>query len=90
MMGKEQPKGRRRGMRGEDHRDGAERVVVWVRAVQGAGTGQVGGTKARGLRPTGRAERCGARPGEGVCVWGVVRKALTGGHCFHFTSSAAK
>ena len=88
----EKPKGRRGGCRGGDHRDGAERVMVWVRAALELTQSQAGGIEAPGgLRPPGRAERCEARPGEGACVWGgVVRKALTGGHCFHFTSSAAK
>lgn len=64
---------------------------MWVGAAQELTQSQVGGIEAPGgLRPPGRAERFEARPGEGVCGGGVVRKALTGGHCFRFTSSAAK
>lgn len=70
----------------------------WSREGNGVGQGcaeadtEPGGRDRgpRGAEAAGSAERCEARPGEGVCVGGVVRKALTGGHCFRFTSSAAK
>ena len=87
-----------RAAKGEEKGDAGERTTEMEQRGWWCGSGlcrgrhraRWEGPRLRGLRPTGRAERCEARPGEGVCVCGVVRKALTGGHCFHFTSSAAK
>lgn len=48
MMGRA-AKGEKGDAGGEDHRDGAERVVVWVRAVQGRHRARWEGPRLRGL-----------------------------------------